>query len=195
MAERIGDGESAESESPVDTAELQAENNSLRDRMLRALADAENTRRRAERAQRDTRQFAITDFARELLPVVDNLQRTIAAAQRRAPESAEDAALIEGVRAIERLLLHTLGQFGIQPMQALGAPFDPSRHEAVAEQDDGSQPPGSVVSVLEDGYTLHDRLLRPARVTVARRRAQAPAPAEGDANGAEPGSRSSDNGP
>src|SRR5258708_16621836 len=98
MSDRIADDGTTVSESSVDTAALQAENDSLRDRMLRALAEAENTRRRAERAQRDARQFAIADFARELLPVADNLQRTIAAAERRAPESVEDAALVEGAR-------------------------------------------------------------------------------------------------
>jgi molecular chaperone GrpE len=189
MSDRLAEGETLVSKGSVDTEALQAENNSLRDRMLRALADAENTRRRAERAQREVRQFAIADFARELLPIVDNLQRTTEAAQGRASASVEDAVLIEGVRAIERLLLHTLGQFGIRRVEALGAPFDPSLHEALAEQDDGSQPPGTVVRVLEDGYTLHDRLLRPARVAVTRRRAAAPAPAEASV---EPGVRSSD---
>src|SRR5258708_9181721 len=104
MSDRIADDGTTVSESSVDTAALQAENNSLRDRMLRALADAENTRRRAERAQREVRQFAIADFARELLPIVDNLQRTTEAAQERASASVEDAVLIEGVRAIDRLL-------------------------------------------------------------------------------------------
>jgi molecular chaperone GrpE len=76
MSDRVAEGETPVSEGSADTAALQAENNSLRERMLRALADAENTRRRSERAQREVRQFAIADFARELLPIVDNLQRT-----------------------------------------------------------------------------------------------------------------------
>ena len=87
----------------VDVATLVAENASLRDRLLRALADAENTRRRAERAAEEARKYAIADFARELLAVADNLQRTIAAASRHSPETVEDQALIEGVRATERL--------------------------------------------------------------------------------------------
>jgi molecular chaperone GrpE len=163
----------------VDAAALQAENDSLRDRMLRALADAENTRRRAERTQREARQYAIADFARELLPVLDNLQRTVAAAERREPASVEDAALIEGVRAVERLLRHTFEQSGIRRIEALGAPFDPSLHEAMIEEDDGAQPPGTINRVLEDGYTIHDRLLRPARVAVVRRRPRAPSDAPG----------------
>jgi molecular chaperone GrpE len=158
----------------VDVATLVAENASLRDRLLRALADAENTRRRAERTAEEARQYAISDFARDLLTVADNLQRTIAAAERHSPETVEDAALIEGVRATDRILQHTLERFGIRKIDALGRRFDPTLHEAVMEVDDYSQPPGTVVRVVEDGYTIHDRLLRPARVFIARRRAQAP---------------------
>ena len=113
----------------VDVATLVAENASLRDRLLRALADAENTRRRAERAAEEARKYAIADFARELLAVADNLQRTIAAASRHSPETVEDQALIEGVRATERLLEHTFSRFGIQKIDALGKPLrsDPAR--------------------------------------------------------------------
>jgi molecular chaperone GrpE len=149
----------------VDAATLMAENAALRDRMLRALADAENTRRRAERVAEEARQYAISSFAREVLVVADNLARTVAAA--RNPETVEDTALIEGVRATERLLEHTLAQFGIRKIEALGTQFDPSLHEAVMEMDEPAQPPGTIVRVVEDGYTIYDRLLRPARVFVA----------------------------
>jgi molecular chaperone GrpE len=152
----------------VDVATLVAENASLRDRLLRALADAENTRRRAESAAAEARKYAITDFARELLAVADNLQRTIAAASC-SPETVKDQALIEGVRATERLLEHTFSRFGIQKIDALGKPFDPTLHEAMMEVDDPSQPPGTVVRVAENGYKIHDRLLRPARVFVVKR--------------------------
>jgi molecular chaperone GrpE len=163
----------------IDPATLIAENKSLRDRLLRALADAENTRRRTERTAEEVRQYAISDFARELLMVADNLQRTIDAAERRAPETVEDAALIEGVRATERLLMHTLERFGVQKIEAVGQPFDPNLHEAVMEMDDPEHPPGTVVRVVEDGYTIHDRLLRPARVVVAKRdRTDAPPQSE-----------------
>jgi molecular chaperone GrpE len=167
----------------VDVATLIAENASLRDRLLRALADVENIRRRAERTAEEARQYAISDFARELLMVADNLERTIAAAER--PETVEDQALIEGVRATARLLEQTLSHFGVRKIDALGKRFNPSLHEAVMEADDASQPPGTVVRVLEDGYTIQDRLLRPARVVVARRglnatSASKPEPAEAD---------------
>ena len=153
----------------IDPATLIAENKTLRDRLLRALAEAENTRRRAERTAEEARQYAISDFARELLVVADNLQRTIDAVERRAPETVEDAALIEGVRATERLLMRTLERFGVQKIEAVGQPFDPNLHEAVAEVDSPEHSPGTVVRVVEDGYTIHDRLLRPARVFVAKR--------------------------
>jgi molecular chaperone GrpE len=158
----------------VDVATLVAENASLRDRLLRTLADAENMRRRAERTAEEARQYAISDFAREVLTVADNLQRTIAAAERHQPKTVEDAALIEGVRATHRILQHTLQRFGIRKIDALGKRFDPTLHEAVMEVDDDSQPPGTVVRVADDGYTIHDRLLRPARVFVTRRRGQSP---------------------
>src|SRR3982074_3020518 len=98
----------------ADAEALAAENASLRDRMLRALAEAENTRRRAERMAQDTSKYAVADIARDPLPVSDNLQRTIAAAEQRSPEPDGDAALLEGVRATERALMHALGRFGIR---------------------------------------------------------------------------------
>ena len=105
----------------------------------------------------EARQYAISDFTREILAVADNLQRTIAAAGRHPPESAEDAALIEGVQATDRILQHTLERFAIRKIDALGQRFDPTLHEAVIETDDDTQPPGTVVRVVEDGYTIHGR--------------------------------------
>jgi molecular chaperone GrpE len=172
----------------VDVGTLVAENASLRDRLLRALADAENTRRRAERAVEEAQQYAISDLARELLVVADNLRRTLEAAERDSTERAEDSALIQGVRATERLLEHVLKRFGIQKIDAVGKRFDPSLHEAVMEVNDASHPAGSVVRVLEDGYTIHDRLLRPARVAVARQGSTTPP--KTDADDVEPRSRS-----
>jgi molecular chaperone GrpE len=144
-------------------AALEAENAELRDRLRRALAEAENTRRRADRSIAEGRQYAVTDFARELLPVADNLQRALAA-------EGQDPALVEGVRATERLLGAALARFDVSKIAAQDAPFDPALHEAVMQVDDDTRPPGTVVQVLEDGYTIRDRLLRPARVVVNRRR-------------------------
>jgi molecular chaperone GrpE len=163
----------------VDVGTLVAENASLRDRLLRALADAENTRRRAERSIEESRKHAIAAFAREMLIVVDNLQRTIAAAEDQGPATTESAAaLIEGVRATLRVLMRILESFDVRPIAALGERFDPSIHEAIMEEDDPSRPPGTVTRVVEDGYMISDRLLRPARVVVSKRAA----PEEEEAN-------------
>ena len=160
----------------VDPGTLVAENAALRDRLLRALADAENTRQRAERTAEEVRKYAIAEFARELLIVVDNLQRTIAAAEDRAGTTPKDTGLIEGVRATLRVLLRTLERFNVRPIEALGQRFDPSIHEAVAEVADPAQPPGIVSRVVEDGYVINDRLLRPARVFVSKRAVDAAGP-------------------
>jgi molecular chaperone GrpE len=153
-----------------DVAALQAENVSLRDRLMRALADTENIRRRAERTAQEARQFGNTDFAREVLAVADNLQRALTAAEPQASDRAADAALIEGVRATQRILERILSRSGVRRIDAQGAPFDPALHEAMMELDDASHEPGTVARVMEDGYTIHDRLLRPARVAVTARR-------------------------
>jgi len=168
----------AEADNTVESVTPAAENASLRDRLLRSVADAENTRRRAERSAADARQYAISEFAAELLAVVDNLQRAIASAGDRPEQMPLEAVLLDGVRATQRLLLATLNRFGVRKIDALGAPLDPALHEAIIEVEDESRQPRSVVSVLEDGYTIHDRLLRAARVAVAKPR---PSP---DAEGA-----------
>ncbi|HEY8335820.1 MAG TPA: nucleotide exchange factor GrpE [Tardiphaga sp.] len=137
----------------------------LRERLMRALAETENTRRQGERRAQEAHQYAITNFARELLPVVDNLGRALAAAQG---DAGKADGLIAGVAATNRVLTQILNRFGVKEVAALNQPFDPGKHEAVMETDQTEQLPGSVVQVLENGYTLHDRLLRPARVVVAK---------------------------
>jgi molecular chaperone GrpE len=151
---------------PDATAALQAENAALQDRVLRALAEADNTRRRAARDLADERRFAVTGLALALLPVLDNLRRAIVASEQPA---SQGASLVDGVRATERLLIGALEGVGVQRVEARGAPFDPSRHEAMMEVDDPATAPGTVRDVMEEGYLLHDRLLRPARVAVTRR--------------------------
>ena len=154
---------------------LHEENKLLHERLLRALADAENVRRQADRTIRQARQYAIVEFARELLPVVDNLQRTLEAAQRHSLANPENAVLLEGVEATLRSLLRTLERFGVRPIKAQGKAFDPNFHEAVMQVDDPSAPPGTVMQVMEQGYTIHDRLLRPARVAVSKQHRKKPA--------------------
>jgi len=153
---------------PADNSALQDENKALHDRLLRALAEAENVRRQADRSAMEARQYGISEFARELLVVVDNLQRTVEAAEKSSAASAENAALLEGVQATLRAFLQTLERFGVRPVEVQGKPFDPKFHEALAVIDDPARAPGTVMQVVEQGYTLRDRLLRPARVVVSR---------------------------
>ena len=172
MADRPTDGPAPADETTEapEVAALQAEKASLQDRLLRALADSENVRRRADRTAQDARNYAVADLSRELLTVVDNLRRAIAAAEDPAVDSAGSTPLLEGIKAIERSLMTTLERFGVRRIEARGTPFDPSRHEAIMEVDDPKRPPGAVVDVMEEGYTIHDRLLRPAKVSVTRSR-------------------------
>jgi molecular chaperone GrpE len=144
-----------------------AENASLRERLTRALAETENTRRQGDRRTEDAQRYAIKNFARELLEVVDNLHRTIESNASRL-DKAETNGLFSGVVATEQLLAKLLKRFGVEPINALNGPFDPTKHEAVMEVDAAGKPPCSVVEVLEDGYMLRDRLLRPARVVVTK---------------------------
>src|ERR1700730_1666818 len=146
---------------------LSTEIASLRERLVRALAETENIRRQGERRVQDAQQYAITNFARELLQVVDNLRRAIAAGTADA-EAKKAYGLLEGVAATDRILTQILNRFGVKEINALNEPFDPTKHEAVMETDETEHPPGRVAQVLENGYILHDRLLRPARVVVAK---------------------------
>lgn len=161
--DRSATGESKDSKDN----DLATEIASLRERLMRALAETENTRRQGERRVQDAQQYAITNFARDLLQVVDNLHRAIEAGETDA-ESRTGGGLMEGVAATDRILTQILNRFGVEEVKALNVPFDPMKHEAVMETDQTEQPPGSVVQVLENGYTIHDRLLRPARVVVAK---------------------------
>ena len=149
--------------------DLKIENAELRDKLLRALADVENTRRQAERTLADVRQYAILAFAREILPVSDNLQRTIEAAALQNGVN-HDGPLLAGVRATEQLLTSTLERFHLRKISALGEVFDPNLHEAMMEVPDPEKPPSTVIAVLQDGYTLNERLVRPASVAVVARR-------------------------
>jgi molecular chaperone GrpE len=154
---------------------LAAENAELKDRLLRALADVENTRRRAERDRLDASQYAVTKFARDILAVADNFARAIEACPKETRESASPQikAVIDGVEATERQLLATLESHGVKQIDTSDGKFDPNFHQAIAEVSGEGKPPGSIVNVVQTGYVIGDRLLRPAMVTVARRDAPA----------------------
>ena len=150
-------------------AELEAEVGRLKDQALRALADQENTRRRAQREIEDNSKYAVSNFARDVLPVGDNLRRaleTITAAARAADPAL--AKFAEGVELTERELLNILERNGIKRVDPVGQPFDHNFHQAVMQVENSAQPPGTVVQVFQPGYTIHGRLLRPAMVTVAK---------------------------
>ena len=167
------DGAAAEYENGAASAEapaLRTEIAELKERLLRALAETENTRRRAERERNDASQYAVTRFARDLLHVSDNLRRALS---HLTPEMQSEAspsikAVLEGVEATERELTTTLERHGIRAIEAEGAKFDPNLHQAIAEVPADGKTAGSVVNVVQTGYVIADRLLRPAMVTVAR---------------------------
>jgi molecular chaperone GrpE len=147
---------------------LEAENAQLKDQLLRALADTENLRRRAEREREDTSKYAIATLARDILSVADNLRRALEAMP--ADQAPNDAArnLLAGVEATERELLGIFERRGIKRIEPLGERFDPNFHQAMFEVPNSGQEPGTVVQVLQPGYIIHDRLLRPALVGVAK---------------------------
>lgn len=150
-------------------AELEAEVARLKDQALRALADQENTRRRAQRDIEENTKYALSNFARDILPVGDNLSRALEAipAEARAADPAL-AKFAEGVELTERELLNILERNGIKRVDPAGQPFDHNLHQAVMQVENAAQPPGTVVQVFQPGYTINGRLLRPAMVTVAK---------------------------
>src|SRR6202171_2349186 len=164
-----------------DEAALKAESASLQDRLLRALADAENTRRRTAQSAEAARQRTIADVMLEMLPILDNLQRAVAAARDRASEPSS-MSVTGGGRATVAMVVTALQRFGVRKIETVGAAFDPSLHDAILEQDPSSERPGTIIGVMEDGYMIGDRLLRPARVIVAGRSSNRATPS----NAAEP---------
>ncbi len=149
-------------------AAMEAELQETRDRLMRAVAETENVRRRAEREKTDALAYGATAFARDMLDVADNLRRALDAvpAELRANENL--ASLVTGVEMTERSLLHAFEKHGIAKIEAKGEKFDPNRHQAMFEVETGEVPPGHVVNVMQPGYVIKDRLLRPAMVGVAK---------------------------
>jgi len=141
----------------------------MKDKMLRALADAENTRRRAERDRIDASKFAVTGFARDMLSVSNNLRRALEAIPADQRSSNEQLKTIyEGVEATERELLRVFEKNGITKIEPLGQKFDPNLHEVIFEIPSADKEAGTVLQVVEPGYMIQERLLRPARVGVAK---------------------------
>jgi molecular chaperone GrpE len=170
---------------PDPLAALAQEAADLKDRLLRALAEMENLRRRTEREVADARTYAIAGFARDLLAVADNMRRALDAVDPAARATADTGtkALIDGVELTERELVKVLEKHGVRKLDPQGARFDPYRHQAMFEMPDESVPVGTVVQVVQSGYTLGDRVLRPALVGVAK---DGPKAAPSGAEGPQP---------
>lgn len=167
---------------------LEAELGEAKDKMMRALAEAENTRRRAEREKQEASKYAIASFAREMLSVADNLSRALASVDDTLrQESGAVATLLEGVEMTGREMQKIFERQGIKRIEAEGRILDPNLHEAMYELPDDSKPQGTVVQVVEDGYMLHDRLLRPAKVGVSKGGPKPEATPAGEAGTAKPG--------
>lgn len=150
-------------------AQLEAEVASLKDQVLRNLAETENVRRRAEREREDTAKYAVAKFAKELLAVADNLRRAVeAVGEDVRAENQAVGNLLTGVEATERQLLAAFDRAGIAKVEALGAPADPNFHQIMMEIENTGKPAGTVVQVLQAGYTINGRLLREAIVGVAK---------------------------
>jgi len=137
----------------------------LKDQLLRALAETENVRRRSQRELQDARRYAVADFARELLALADNFDLALASA-RRAGIGA--GPLVDGIELTQRQFLQIMEKYGIRPIAAEGQPLDPNLHQAVMQVEAADATPGTVTQVLQVGYVIHDRLLRPAMVAVAK---------------------------
>jgi molecular chaperone GrpE len=165
----VADG-AAGGEAPSELETLQQENAGLKDRLLRALAEMENLRRRTEREVVDAKAYGVSSFARDMLGVADNLRRALDHLPGEARESADAAtkSLIEGVEVTERDFLSRLTRHGVKKLEPQGERFDPNLHEALFEVPDESVPAGTVVQVVESGYTIGDRVLRPAKVGVSK---------------------------
>jgi molecular chaperone GrpE len=142
----------------------------LRDKMLRTLAEMENLRKRTSREVADARAYAISGFARDILEIADNLQRALDAVPAEAKASADPGlkALIEGVELTERSLLNTLEKNGVRKFDPSGEKFDPNFQQAMYEVPDPSVPAGTVVQVVQAGYMIGERVLRPALVAVSK---------------------------
>jgi len=149
---------------------LNAENAELKDRALRALADVENMRRRSEREAADARTYAVTAFARDLLSVGDNLSRALEnlPAETRAAADGPLKIFIEGVELTARELQAALGRHGVKKLEPKGEKFDPNFHQAMFEAPDETLPAGTVTEVVQSGWKIGERVLRPALVGVSK---------------------------
>jgi molecular chaperone GrpE len=149
---------------------LQLENTSLKDKVLRTLADMENMRRRTEKEVADAKVYGVTSFARDMLTFADNLHRAIESVPADAREAASPPvkSFIEGIELTERDFASRIAKYGVKKIEPMGGKFDPNLHEALFEIPDENVPAGTVLQVVEDGYIIGERVLRPAKVGISR---------------------------
>jgi len=150
--------------------EIGKENAELRDRLLRTLAEMENLRKRTEREVADARTYGVSAFARDILTVADNMHRALEALDTELRANANDSikGLLDGVELTERALLSALEKHGVKRFDPAGQKFDPNRHQAMYEMEDPGVPSGTVVQVMQAGYSIGERVLRPAMVAVSK---------------------------
>ncbi|MEL7305509.1 MAG: nucleotide exchange factor GrpE [Myxococcota bacterium] len=175
---------SSEAEAPVP----EAAEPDVNDRLLRLAADFDNYRKRSRRELDEARRFGIENLLRDLLPVVDNLLRAIAA-ETDAVADADEASknpLLEGIRMVHKQFSDVLDQHGVRGFDSVGTVFDPELHEALSQAPSDEHEPGSVIAEHERGYMIHDRLLRPARVVVAMPQAEEASPDEKKSEESDP---------
>ena len=186
-SDRATNAAAAEEAAPDPVELLRSENTELKDRFLRTAAEMENLRRRTERDVKDARSYSIAGFARDMLAVSDNLRRAIEAVPQEVRESGDASfkALFEGVEMTERAMLTALERHGVRKIEPEGQKFDPNFHQAMFEVPNAEVPNNTVVQVVQAGYVIGERVLRPAMVGVAK---GGPKPAPKDASTeAEPG--------
>jgi molecular chaperone GrpE len=150
-----------ETQQPDSLEEVRRERDSLQDRLLRTAAEFDNYRKRMDRERRDLAEYTAAEVVAELLPIIDNLERALQAADPEDP-------LRKGVELIHKQMLDVLRKRGVKPIQALGADFDPNFHQAVIHEVSSDHREGEVIEELQRGYVVGDRLLRPAMVKVAK---------------------------
>lgn len=167
--------EAAERAIESEVARLSAEAAEFKDKLLRTLADMENLRRRTEREVKDARDYALTSFARDLLAVADNFERALGAAPAELKENETAKGFIDGVDLTGRELAKVLEKHGIRKVEPHGQKFDPNLHQAMFEIPNADVPNGTVLQVLQPGFTIADRVLRPALVGVSKGGPKAPA--------------------
>src|ERR1044071_5407112 len=177
--ETASSGEMVPAEQVTAALEAAAE---FKDKLLRTLADMENLRKRTEREVADARQYGVTSFARDVLQVSDNMHRALDSLGAELSETTDSnvRALIEGIELTERELAKVLEKHGVKMFTPQGEKFDPNVHQAMYEIADGSAPPGTVAQVIQAGFMIGERVLRPALVAVAKAPAEAASPSAND---------------